>query len=81
MTNQTCISCGMPIRTGAEAAANDSNKPYCHLCSSDDGTMKSYDEVLAGMTQFMVKTQGLDEGAASKLATEMMSDLPAWAEK
>lgn len=74
MADKSCISCGMPIRTEA------SDKPYCQLCSNEDGTMKSYDDVLAGMTRFMVKTQGLDDGAAKMLAAEMMSGLPAWSD-
>ena len=78
MTDQSCISCGMPIRTEAEAAVEDNDKSYCQHCSNDDGTMKSYEDVLGGITQFMIRTQGLDESAASKLAAEMMSGLPAW---
>ena len=80
MNEKTCISCGMPIRLDGESANGDSNRPYCHHCSNVDGTMKSYDDVHAGMTQFMINTQGLDDGAASELATEMMRELPAWSE-
>jgi hypothetical protein len=40
--------------------------------------MKSYDEALTGMTAFLVNTQGLDQAAAMKAATGMMSELPAW---
>ena len=66
----------MPIRTDAEVAASDN--AWCHLCSNEDGSMKSYDDVLAGMTQFIVKSQGLDEAVACALAAEMMSSLSAW---
>jgi hypothetical protein len=40
--------------------------------------MKSYDEVLAGMTAFLVSTQGFDEDPARKAAAGMMAGLPAW---
>jgi len=78
MTDKTCISCGMPIRSESEAAAGDINKPYCHRCANSDGTMKSYDEVQTGMTQFIVKSQGLDKAAATDIASELMSKMPAW---
>ncbi len=38
---------------------------FVHFQSRDeDGTMKSYDDVQAGMTQFIISTQGLDESVA-----------------
>ena len=40
--------------------------------------MQNYDERLAGMTGFIVRTQGLDEAAARRAAAAMMADLPAW---
>lgn len=79
MAVKSCISCGMPIRLASEAAAGDLDKPYCQHCSKDDGSMKSYNEVLAGMTQFIVKTQGLDNTVAEEMAGQMMRKLPAWA--
>ena len=41
---QTCISCGMPMRTVEEHAAADPSKDYCHNCAREDGQMKSYDD-------------------------------------
>ena len=40
--------------------------------------MKSYDDVLSGMTEFIIRGQGLDETVARKMATEMMARQPAW---
>jgi hypothetical protein len=40
--------------------------------------MQSYDEKLDGMTEFIVKTQGLDKEAARSAARGMMEKLPAW---
>jgi hypothetical protein len=40
--------------------------------------MQSYDEKLAGMTEFIIKTQGLDKNVAKEAAREMMAKLPAW---
>ncbi len=78
MSNKNCISCGMPIRKPAEAAIGDDQKPYCYHCAQPDGSMKSYSEVLVGMTAFIVQTQGLDESVAQGLAGEMLEKQPAW---
>jgi Putative zinc ribbon domain len=78
MNDSKCISCGMPIRSPDEAAPGATEKPHCHHCSNDDGTMKSYEDVLFGMTRFIVNAQGLDEVVARQMATEMMGKLPAW---
>jgi hypothetical protein len=40
--------------------------------------MQSFDEKKAGLTAFVVKTQGFDKGAAEKAAIDMMYKLPAW---
>ena len=73
-----CISCGMPLRTKEEHAGGDESKNYCIHCARPDGSMKSYDEVLAGMTAFLVRTQGFDQEPARKAAAGMMAGLPAW---
>ena len=78
MEAKSCISCGMPIRSESDAAAGDLGKDYCHHCARPDGSMKSFDEVHSGMTQFIIKTQGLDESVASGLARQMMKKQPAW---
>ena len=56
----------------------DINKPYCHLCARPDGTLKSFDEVHAGMTQFFIRSQGLDQKIAGDMARQMMNKMPAW---
>ncbi len=77
----TCISCGMPMRSTEEFAMGDRTKSYCCYCSRPDGTMRSYDEALAGMSAFLHRTQGIDEGAARDLAKAMMAKLPAWKDR
>ncbi len=74
----TCISCGMPMRSADEHAMKDAAKPYCHFCARPDGSMKDYDEVLAGIAAFLKNTQGLDDVVAREAAKGMMSKLPAW---
>jgi hypothetical protein len=76
-----CISCGMPLRTDEDHAASDPAKDYCRHCARPDGTLKSYDEALAGMSGFLMKTQGLDAEVATNTARAMMAKMPAWSSK
>jgi hypothetical protein len=75
---RNCIACGMPMTRPEDFPGGDATKDYCVHCARPDGSMQSYGEKLDSMTGFMVKTQGLDPGAARKLAAGMMSRLPAW---
>ena len=59
-------------------AMGDTKKDYCQYCCHEDGTMQSYDEKLQSMTDFIVKTQGLDQESARAAAKSMISELPAW---
>jgi hypothetical protein len=78
MTEKRCIACGMPMTKNEEFAKGDPSKDYCCYCARPDGTMRSYDEVLVGITGFIVRSQGLDESAARNTAKQMMTTLPAW---
>ncbi len=73
-----CIACGMPMTKPEEFAMADPTKDYCIYCARPDGSMQSYEEKLDSMTEFVVKTQGLDPAAARSAAEEMMAKLPAW---
>jgi len=77
MSNR-CISCGMPLRTPEDHAAADQSRDWCVHCARPDGSMKDYGEVLTGMTQFYVRTQGLDPAVAEATAKQAMSTQPAW---
>jgi hypothetical protein len=76
--NVHCISCGMPLRVPEDHASADKSRTYCRHCARPDGSMKDYNEVLSGMTQFIVRTQGLDTAVAEGLAKQAMSAQPAW---
>ncbi|MDF3001754.1 MAG: hypothetical protein K0Q48_1873 [Bacillota bacterium] len=73
-----CIACGMPMKAKEDFAMGDESKDYCKYCARPDGTMQNYDEKLEGMTEFIVKTQGIDQEAARNAARGMMEKLPAW---
>ncbi len=74
----TCIACGMPMSEPEHFSGGDTSKDYCAHCSRPDGSMKSYEEALAGMTQFMMHSQGLAEAPAREAVKQMLARLPAW---
>jgi hypothetical protein len=73
-----CVACGMPMSKPEDYPLRDTTKEYCVHCARADGSMQSYEERAAGMAAFIVKTQGLDEGAALAAAESAMANLPAW---
>ena len=73
-----CIACGMPMKEKSDFALGDESKEYCKYCAREDGSMQSYEEKLDGMQGFIVRTQGLDAGAARNAAKDILAKLPAW---
>ena len=75
---KTCMSCGMPMTEPEDFGGGNPENLYCVHCSNADGSLKSYDEVLAGMVNFMITFQNMDQKAAEKAAREHMAKMPAW---
>lgn len=75
---KVCISCGMPMTKKSDYPLEDESKDYCIYCARQDGTLQSYEERLKGTTEFLIRTQGMDENAAHKLAIRTMKKMPAW---
>jgi hypothetical protein len=74
----TCQSCGMPMFNSEQCGGGDEEKKYCVHCCHQDGSLKSYGEVLGGMVGVMMSNRGLDKPAAEKAAREYMATMPAW---
>lgn len=79
--SRTCVACGMPMERKEDFAMGDRSRDYCRHCARPDGTMQSYAEKLESMTGFIVRTQGLDAGAARENARVLMAKLPAWKDR
>jgi hypothetical protein len=79
--NDTCISCGMPMRTADDHAGKLLSNAFCHHCARPDASMKSYDEVLDGMIGFLKRTQGVDDAVARETARGMLATRPAWRDR
>ena len=78
MTQKICIACGMPMKEIADFAMKDTSRDYCVHCARPDGAMQSFEEKWENMTDFIIKTQGLDKNVARNTAKSMMKKLPAW---
>ncbi len=78
MALKHCISCSMPMTKPEDFPGGDFEKDFCIHCARPDGSMKSYDEVLEGLTGFIVKMHGLTEEDARSAAIGIMHSMPAW---
>ncbi len=72
------MSCGMPMAALEDFGGGRTDNTFCAHCTTPDGSLKSYDEVLEGMIGFMMTTRKMDRAAAEGAAREYMSGMPAW---
>ena len=70
-TIERCESCGMPL-TGVPA-----DRLYCEHCAPD-GTLQPFEERFERMTQWMVRTVGVDRATAEARTRDYMRTMPAW---
>lgn len=75
-----CIACGMPMEKAEDFAMGDETKNYCRYCCNPDGSMQNFGQKLTSLTDFITRTQGLDQTVAEKTAKDMIKNLPAWKE-
>ena len=78
--HKVCESCGMPMRTKDEFGGGRPDNSYCVHCCDEKGNLKSYDNMVKGMAQFMMKTQGISNEQAIKATKEHLAKMPAWAD-
>jgi len=85
---KTCIACSMPMNEAKDFAKGDMTKDYCCYCAREDGSMKSYSEVLEGSIPWAMENFAMmgfsskptvDE--ARKAIAGHMNTLPAWQNK
>lgn len=79
--NKNCMSCGMPMSSLEDFGGGNPVNIYCAHCSNEDGSLKSYDEVLQGMVTFMMGSQKMDRKTAESAAREHLAKMPAWAQE
>ena len=75
-----CICCGMPMNKKNDFAMGDESKDYCVYCAKEDGSMKSFDEAVEGMAEYMSESEKIYKNFARKKVLEYMKSMPAWKE-
>jgi uncharacterized glyoxalase superfamily protein PhnB len=73
-----CLSCGMPMTRPEDFGGGNPENKYCVHCSNPDGSLKSYEEALEGMTNFMMNSRNVDRETAESAARDYMAMMPAW---
>ncbi len=81
-----CAACGMPMQKDEDHGGADSANDFCVYCCHEDGSHKSYDEILKGMAAFMMsdtcsqagmeKSPDMEEALVR--AKSHMQTMPAW---
>ncbi len=65
----------MPFITGPVAN-------YCNQCVDEDGKLKPYEEIYAGVVEWIKMWQpGVTDAQAKERATHYLKAMPAWADK
>lgn len=75
---QFCQACGMPI---SERDVNIASEQYCAWCSDAEGNLKSWDEAVNGLAEFLDSWQKVGPKEAQKRAKRYLTAMPAWAHK
>jgi len=73
-----CESCGMPMKAPEDFGGGRTDNRYCVHCTDTKGELLPYGVVLDNMKNFAIKTMGVSESEALKMAREGMAKLPAW---
>ena len=72
-----CFSCGMPLSEEVKSK----NKQFCKYCADESGTLKSRDEIQAGIVSWLRLMQPeLAEDIAVKRSVYYLKAMPQWAE-
>ena len=77
-TAKNCLSCGMPMTKPEDFGGENPENIYCVHCANADGNLKSYDEVLRSMVNFMMMFQKMDQETAEKAIKALLAKMPAW---
>jgi hypothetical protein len=71
----------MPLEKPEDYALGDVTRPYCRYCTDARGELLPYEQVLETNKRFYVESQGITPEAATRMAREMLADMPAWRDR
>lgn len=77
----SCLSCGMPLENSKDARRANDGKIYCVFCLKEDGSVKSYEEILDGCANHLAESQGINPRVARSIAEKELKKLPFWKER
>lgn len=80
-TCPSCHSCGMPFEKASDHALGDPKQIYCMHCTDEKGQLKAYEDILSGYASYLVHSQGLALAAATNIARNALSQMPAWKDR
>ena len=80
MDKKNCISCGMPLVNKEDFPNDDISKKYCIYCAKEDGSMKSFEEAIEGMANFLMDTQNVTIEEAKIKAKKYLLTQEAWSD-
>jgi hypothetical protein len=74
-----CHSCAAPLDLpGMQGPVEN----YCSQCTDEDGNLKPYEEIHAGVVEWLKTWQpNLTDAKANERATHFLKAMPAWADK
>ncbi|EPM4908859.1 zinc ribbon domain-containing protein [Enterobacter hormaechei] len=75
---QFCQACGMPM---SEVDAGKISDFYCAYCCDSNGNLKSWDDAVSGLANFLDSWQKVGSQEAQKRAKRYLTAMPAWAHK
>ena len=78
MLEKVCESCDMPMTRDDDFGGSNPSNKYCNYCTDEHGNLKNYEDVLEGMTDFVVSQMGLSDDEARQTAADNMAQMPAW---
>lgn len=76
-----CQACGMPLEKKEDFAGGNEDSQFCLYCVSEDGQVKSSEEIFEGGVQFFISQLGADRQMAEKVTRKNMKSLSYWQNK
>lgn len=73
-----CMSCSRSMTKPEDFGGGSTDNLFCAYCTTQEGSLKSYDGVLEGMIGFMMMAQKMDRSTAEGAARAHISRMPAW---
>jgi hypothetical protein len=68
----------MPLEKASDHALGDINQQFCVHCTNEQGQLNPYEDILSGMANYLVHSQGVAMTAAKEIAKDVLAKQPVW---